>query len=117
MSESLFYSYYREKQNLFIHEKGRNKYDTLYEKVLGSSILAKLEGMSIHGGQAPNAKDFCVLATSIWYISIKFDQKTNEMGALIALKIWTEKINSAYNMASDYEIYTKAVSISNQLNP
>lgn len=117
MSESLFYVYYREKQNSFIHEKGRNKYDILYQKVLDSSILAKLEGMSIHGGQAPSAKDFCVLATNIWYISIKFDQKTNEMGALIALKIWNEKINSMYNMASDYEMYTKALNISNQLNP
>lgn len=116
MSEELFYSFYVQKQNAFIYEKGRNKFDTLYQKVKNSSILAKLEGMSIHGRQAPSAKDFCVLATNIWYISIKFDQKTNEMGALIALKIWKEQINDVYQLASDYELYTKAVSISNQLN-
>ena len=38
------------------------------------------------------------------------------MGALIALKIWKEKINDMYQLASDYELYTKAISISNQLN-
>lgn len=104
LSESMFDLYYIQKQNTFISEKGRNKYDTLYQKVLSSSVLAKLEGMSIHGGQAPGAEDFSMVATSNWSLFFKFDQMTTAMGALIALKIWNEKVNLRYGMADDYKL-------------
>ena len=104
MSSTIFDLYYIQKQNAFINEKGRNKYDKLYQKVLSSSILAKLEGMSIHGGQAPGAEDFSMVATSNWSVFFKFDQMTTTMGALIALKVWNEKVNIRYGMADDYKL-------------
>ena len=115
MSSTIFDLYYIQKQNAFINEKGRNKYDKLYQKVLSSSILAKLEGMSIHGGQAPGAEDFSMVATSNWSVFFKFDQMTTTMGALIALKVWNEKVNIRYGMADDYNLLriANAIIISN----
>ncbi|WP_347296965.1 hypothetical protein, partial [uncultured Bacteroides sp.] len=104
MISAMFNLYYIQKQNAFIEKKGRNKYDTLYKKISSSSILAKLEGMSIHGGQAPGAEDFSMVATSNWSLFFKFDQMTTTMGALIALKIWNEKVNLRYGMADDYKL-------------
>mgnify|MGYP005976339049 FL=1 len=115
MSSTIFDLYYIQKQNAFINEKGRNKYDKLYQKVLSSSILAKLEGMSIHGGQVPGAEDFSMVATSNWSVFFKFDQMTTTMGALIALKVWNEKVNIRYGMADDYKLLriANAIIISN----
>ena len=109
MSSTIFDLYYIQKQNAFINEKGRNKYDKLYQKVLSSSILAKLEGMSIH------AEDFSMVATSNWSVFFKFDQMTTTMGALIALKVWNEKVNIRYGMADDYKLLriANAIIISN----
>jgi len=100
----MFNLYYIQKQNAFIEKKGRDKYDTLYKKISSSSILAKLEGMSIHGGQAPGADDFSMVATSNWTVFFKFDQMTTTMGALIALKVWNEKVNIKYGMVDDYKL-------------
>jgi hypothetical protein len=104
MESAMFNLYYIQKQNAFIEKKGRDKYDTLYKKISSSSILAKLEGMSIHGGQAPGADDFSMVATSNWTVFFKFDQMTTTMGALIALKVWNEKVNIKYGMVDDYKL-------------
>ena len=102
---------YNQRKSLYIHRNGQEKFDKLYSKVLNSNILARLEGMSIHGGIAPSAKDFCLIATHIPTILMRFDQDTNIMCALIALKIWDEKINRVYQMADAYEISAKAMNI------
>ena len=73
------------------------------------------KGMSIHGGQAPGAEDFSMVATSNWSVFFKFDQMTTTMGALIALKVWNEKVNIRYGMADDYKLLriANAIIISN----
>lgn len=96
---------------MFISQKGVDKYSNLYSKISNCNKLAQLEGMSIHGGRAPQAQDFSMVATSNWSIFFKFDPITTIMGALIALKIWNEAVNQRYNMASDYEIYNTAIGI------
>jgi hypothetical protein len=102
---------YNQQKARFIARNGQDRFDKLYRKISDSKTLAQLEGMSIHGGASPNANDFSVVATSNSMTFWGFSSESKIMGALIALKIWNEKINRVHSIASPFEISNIAMNI------
>ena len=102
---------YNQQKAFFIARNGQERFDKLYRKISESKTLSRLEGMSIHGGTPPNANDFSVVATSSSSTFFGFSSDSKIMGALIALKIWDEKINRVYGFASQYVIDGIAMNI------
>ena len=88
----------------YIMAKGQDKYSTLYDKVKESDAFAKFCGLTVQKGVPPIPQDFITCVTSIWYVFSKFDQATNTMAALIALKLWNDKVNSKYHLVMDYQV-------------
>lgn len=98
----------------FIATKGLDKYNTLYTKIAESNEFVKFCGIIVQKGLPPTARDFIVSVATIWYVFRKFDQATNIMAALIELKLWNEKVNSKYNLVSEYQLVIIATRIYEQ---
>lgn len=89
----------------FIRIKGMEKYNTLCSKVSNSNEFAKFSGLTIQKGLPPTAQDFITCVVGIWYVFRKFDQATNTMAALIALRLWNNKVNEKYHLVSEMQIF------------
>jgi len=88
----------------YINSKGLDKYERLYRKIQGSNALVKLSGLSVQKGMPPTAQDFLYVISLMPSIYFTMSNAESSMGALIALKLYNENVNSAYHMISDYQL-------------
>jgi len=89
-----FREYYEQKN-------GKDAYQKLYSKVINSSSLAKLNGLSISQRRTPTTHDFRLLGSNMFLLG-SIEKIT--LAALILLNEWNKQINSVYNFASQQTV-------------
>jgi hypothetical protein len=89
-----FRDYYEQKN-------GRDAYNKLHSKVINSSSLAKLNGLSISQRRTPTTQDFRLLGSNMFLLG---SVEKITLAALILLNEWNKQINSVYNFASQQTV-------------
>lgn len=94
----------------YIAHNGLDKYNKIYEKVQKSDKIAVLDGWSIRNKQAATAKDYLATINSIPYF-IFASSETCALAAIMAIRLWSERINKVYHFVTEEELSTKIQSI------
>ena len=89
-----FYCYYKEKTN-------DSECRRLHQKVADSNGLAKLCGLSIAQKRNPTAADFRVMTSNL-FLFAGLEKIT--LAAIIALRLWDERVNKVYGFTSPQQI-------------
>lgn len=97
--EETFKSY----SDYYIWKNGRKKYEKVKEKVLFSSSIAQLNGISLQMNGMPTARDFLSAVKSTTYFMFA-GQDTTILACLMTINLWEEKVNKVYRIAQQNSI-------------
>jgi hypothetical protein len=92
------------KKDFFQKEYGEKKFRKISEVIKTSNkIQSKIINQSVALRTAPGKNDFLYCLNEIpYFIFCKAD--TLEIGALLALELWHETVNSSYSYLNDFEL-------------
>src|ERR1035437_4371506 len=94
---------YHAYKNYFIAKNGSNKFEKIYDIVTNSDKIKQTIQLSVNYSNAPSSADFLINIHSIPYF-ILAKNETRAMGAIVALYIWNEKVNTRYNFATERDM-------------
>jgi hypothetical protein len=94
---------------------GVEKYESLYNKVANSDKYSRLFGESIRMRIVPTAKDFIYTIAPIPYFLFAKGE-TRALGVVIAIRLWDERVNKVYSLATTQELDNKTRSVFIQLS-
>lgn len=106
--ESTFSSY----SEYYIFKYGHDKYEKIERKLILSNKLAELNGVSIQMNGVPTARDFLSVINSIPYFMFA-GTDTTILACLFAIKLWDERINKTYHLATRHTLDDKVYSLFN----
>lgn len=99
----------------YVSKYGAEKYETLYNKVANSNKFSRLFGESIRMRVVPTARDFInTIAVIPYFLFAKGE--TRALGLIIAIRLWDERVNKVYSLASAEELDHKTRSVFIQLS-
>lgn len=96
--------------NCLYDELGEHEMNKIYEKVKTSKKFNRLIGTSLTQNLPPSPMDFMACIHEIPYFLFGNKKKTT-MGAMFALKIWVEEVNSCRIMALEDGLKKRALKI------
>jgi len=102
-------------RSYYIRTNGTDKYETLFNKVSSSGKFSQLYGESIRMRIVPTVKDYIYTIVQIPYF-IFAKSETRALGVIIAIRLWDERVNRAFDLATKQELDQKTQSIFNQLS-
>jgi hypothetical protein len=102
-------------RSYYISQNGLDKYEILYNKIATSDKFSRLFGESIRMRIVPSAKDFICTIMSISFFLFAKDE-TRALGAIIAIRLWDERINKVYEMTTSQELDKKTYAVFQQLS-
>jgi hypothetical protein len=102
-------------RSYYISKHGERKYETMYNKVSSSEKFSRLIGDSIRIGIVPSVKDF-IYTVSLMPFFLFTNNETRALGVFIAIRLWDERVNKVYFMATSQELDLKAPSVFQQLS-
>jgi hypothetical protein len=103
-----FKSYYTSKN-------GSTKFEKIFDTVSNSPLVNNAFLETAQRRVAPSGTDFFELILSLRYF-IFAKNETRALGAVIALKIWEERVNQVYKLATPESIDYKLEIIMKKLN-
>lgn len=102
-------------RSYYVSKYGIDKYETLYYKVASSDRFSRLFGESIRMRIVPTVKDYIYTIALIPYFLFAKGE-TRALGVLIAIRLWDERVNKAYGLATAHELDRKTQSVFEQLS-
>lgn len=96
----------------YISKYGISKFEKVESKVLFSNKMATLNGLSIQMSSVPTARDFVTAISSMTYFMFAGND-TTILACLTAIKLWDERINKTYHLATRHTLDAKVYSLFN----
>lgn len=105
-----FGAMFAEYRSYYINKNGISKYNKVHDNIQKSNKVSMLDGVSIRMKQAPTAKDYLNTLNTIPYFMFSGNE-TCALGAIIAIKLWNERVNQTYCFATNAELSHKVESV------